>query len=285
MYLSQEQLYSAHDESFDSISFLDKLQYLDESDCTFTPNMVNIFYNERLDKDLIKLEQFVKYSDQNGIDDAGYAINSVCEANHVPFSNIGFIVDEASVLEDNDIMQTSIQLKENGFQILISPESDNSLYYQELNEALEMDSNYTFEESVNLLAYCEEFAPIKAAKDFGSKVYDKVTDIGSSIGNRISKNYENVKNFITSSPKVLSKKLASIRKAIGEKQKQLSRAAGDAKVFIKRQIDKLKKAYNIVKSKLVKVKDNVVDGAKRLKNAVFNSVRKGNPGKVRPEEM
>lgn len=272
MYLSQENLYSAHNEAFDTVSFLNKLEYLDESDCSYTPSMVNVFYNNRLDKDLIKLEQFVQYADINGISDAGYAISSVCESNRISVSNIGFVVDEASVLADDDLVETSKFLRENGFQVLITPESDDSLYYQELNEALDMDANYTFEDSINLLTYCEEFSPIKSIRDFGGKVYDKAADIGNSIKNRVSKNYNDIKDAVTSSPKILSRKLASIRKAIDEKQKQLSKTAGDAKVFLQRQIDKLKKAYKIVKSKLVSAKNTVVNKAKDAGNWVSNKV-------------
>lgn len=272
MYLSQENLYSAHNEAFDTLSFLNKLEYLDESDCSYTPSMVNVFYNNRLDKELIKLEQFVQYADINGISDAGYAISSVCESNRVSLSNIGFVVDEASVLADDDLVETSKFLRENGFQVVVTPESDDSLYYQELNEALDMDANYTFEDSINLLAYCEEFSPIKAIRDFGGKVYDKAADIGNSIKNRVSKNYNDIKDAITSSPKILSRKLASIRKAINEKQKQLSKAAGDAKIFLQRQIGKLKKAYSIVKSKLVSAKNTVVNKAKDAGNWVSNKV-------------
>lgn len=285
MYLSQENLYSAYDESFDSVAMLDKLNYLDESDCSYNPTMVNIFYNSKLDKDLIKLEQFAQYADYNGISDAGYAISSVCESNNVPLSNIGFVVDEASILADDYLMETSKLLRENGFKVVVTPESDESYFYQQLNEALEMDANYTFEDSVNLLAYCEEFSPIKTIKDFGGKVYDKAASIGSSIKNRVSKNYNDIKDFVTSSPKVLSKKLASIRKAISEKQNQLSRAAGDAKVFIKRQIGKLKNAYNIVKKKLVSAKNSVVRTVGKVRKAVFSSNEKTNPSKVRPETM
>lgn len=272
MYLSQENLYSAHNEAFDTVSFLNKLEYLDESDCSYTPSMVNVFYNNRLDKDLIKLEQFVQYADINGISDAGYAISSVCESNRVSLSNIGFVVDEASVLADDDLVETSKFLRENGFQVVVTPESDDSLYYQELNEALDMDANYAFEDSINLLAYCEEFSPIKAIRDFGGKVYDKAADIGNSIKNRVSKNYNDIKDAVTSSPKILSRKLASIRKAIDGKQKQLSKAAGDAKIFLQRQIGKLKKAYNIVKSKLASAKDTVVNKAKDAGNWVSNKV-------------
>lgn len=273
MYLSHEKLYNAYNESFDISHFLDTLTYLDESDCPYTPNMVNIFYNNRLDKDLIKLEHFVEYANANSIDDAGYAISTVCEANNVALVNIGFVVDESSVLADDEIMEASKLLRENGFSVLVCPESDDSYFYQELNEALDMDAEYTFEESVNLLAYCEEFAPIETIKDFGGKVYDKAADIGSSIKKRVTKNYNNAKEFVTSSPKVLSRKLASIRKAISEKTSQLSRAAGDAKVFLKRQIDKLKKAYKVVKAKLVKAKDAVVDTAGKAKDKVVNTAK------------
>lgn len=274
MYLSQENLYSAHNEAFDTVSFLNKLEYLDESDCSYTPSMVNVFYNNRLDKDLIKLEQFVQYADINGISDAGYAISSVCESNRVDLSNIGFVVSEASVLADDDLVETSKFLRENGFQVLVTPEPDDSLYYQELNEALDMDANYTFEDSINLLAYCEEYAPIKAIKDFGGKVYDKAADIGNSIKTRVSKNYNDIKDAVTSSPKILSRKLASIRKAINEKQNQLSKAAGDAKIFLQRQIGKLKKAYNIVKSKLASAKDTVVKTASNAKNTVVKGIKR-----------
>lgn len=284
----------------DFMDLIDNLEYITESESSYPAVMVPIQYNSRLDKDLVHLEDFVRYADCNDIDDGGYALASVCEANGISTSNIGFMVNEASIYADDDIYNTAKMLRENAYVVAISPVSDESTYYRELEEALEMDDNCnTFETSPNLMAYCEVFDNIRnsvsngidKAKDYVGNAYDsakqKASDISSkisntvsnavtSVGNRVKRNVGNIKSFASGSINKLSNKLAAIRKAIGNNVSKLGRAAGNVKAGIQNRISKLKDAASNVWNKIVALKNRAADGisnaASTVKNKASNAV-------------
>ena len=241
---------------------LESLMTFNEHESLYLPTMVNIVYNNRLDKDLIKLESFMEYADMNNVDDAGRAIYDVCMANRVSIRDIGFMVEEASILADDDILATSKQLKENGIPVFIEPISTDSTYYRALEDAIELDENYSFENSYNFIAYCEAFAPI-----------DKAKEIGSAIKDRVSKNFNSIKSTLSEAPENLAKKLSAIKKMISEKNKKLRNAAGNAKIVLKNQISKLKKGFSIVKEKLAKAKNAIVDTAGKAKDKVVTGAK------------
>lgn len=237
----------------ESNSFLNDLEYITESENVYPAVAVPIHYNERLDRDLIHLENFMLFGERNGIDDCGQAIAIVCEENKVPLTNIGFVVNEASLYEDEEIASTANILKENGIPVVVAPISSTSCYYRELAEALELDKDCsTFEESVNLQMYCEGVM---------DDIKNKVSSGYDAVKNRVSTNIKNAKDFFSTSAnatsKSLSNKLASIRRTLSEKMSKLRSASGDAKVFLQRQVDKLKSAYQAVKDKLSSAKGSV----------------------------
>lgn len=247
----------------DTVSFIESMEYLDEYESTFDPSMVSIVYNNRLDKELIKLENFVEYADSNYIDDGGEAIANVCKENNVLVKDIGFMVEESSVLEDTNIFTTAKQLRENGFLVVINPMNRESIYYQALEEAVTLDDNYsTYADSTHLISYCEEFAPLEKAKE-----------IGRAIKKRAGENYDKIKSTLSEAPNKLAKKLSAIKTMIAEKNKALRTAAGDAKVKIKNQISKLKDAFGVVKKKLIAAKDTVVRTAGKAKDTVVSGAK------------
>lgn len=276
------------EESMDLLGLLDNLEYVAESESNYPAIMVPIQYNSRLDKDLVHLEDFVRYADYNDIDDGGYALATVCEANGVSTGNIGFVVNEASIYADDDLYNTAKMLRENAYVVAIAPISEDSTYYRELEEALELDDEYgTFEESVNLLAYCEAFETIgngvnkakesisnvyNSAKEKMSSVGDSISNAASGVANRVKTNAKNVKNFFSGSINKLSNKLAAIRKAIGNNVAKLGRAAGSVKDGIKNRISKLKDAASSVWSKIVSLKNKAVDGVSNAASTVKNKV-------------
>lgn len=246
----------------DTLNFLESMEYLDYHESYYDPTMVNIIYNQRFDKDLIKLESFIEYADSNDIDDGGYAISKVCQENQVLLNNIGFVVEEASVLADDNVFNTAKQLRENGYMVVVEPMSKESYYYQSLDEAMTLDEGKDFERSYNLIAFCEKFDPIGKAKE-----------VGKSIGNKISSRYNQIKDTFSEAPKNLAKKLSAIKAMIADKNKKLRTAAGDAKVAIKNQISKLKKAFDVVKDKLVSAKDSAVKAVGNAKDTVVSKAK------------
>lgn len=222
-------------ESLDILDHMDNVSF-SMNDAKYVPVQRNL----DIDKDLIHIENLVTYAESADIDDAGIAIANVCHVNKLDLNDIGFIVNESTLLYDFDCLELVKVLKENAFPICVTKESTNSVYYKELEKALALDEGYDgFENSVNILAFCEEFPPLDYAKK-----------AASTVGGHISTNVNNVKEFVSSSPKKLASKLSVLKNMIASKTEQLKSATGSIRATLSQQIDKLKSAYNSVKEKL-----------------------------------
>ena len=230
----------------EATSFLDSIERLSLDEAAFTPFQVNVRHNQRLGQDLVQLESFLSFAQANGIDDAGFALHKVCEANEVPRDALAFLANEENLLADDELIETFSELKEAGFPVHVAAISDGSPYYLRLLEAISLDQAYdTYEDSPNLRSYVNE------------SIIDDVKAKASSAAST-------VKEKASGGAKAVASKLASVRKEIAKKSSELLKATGPAKVFIKRQIDKLKSAAKELKVKLAGAKNSI--GAK-LSNA------------------
>lgn len=210
------------------LMLLDQLDSLSEADnmSAYPPSMVTITHVNRLDQDLIRLESFMHYSQTNGISDGGLAIAKVCEACKCPVEKIGFMVSEANLYADDELMDTMVQISDAGFPVHLIEESEVSVYYTKLKEALVMDDPYeNLSECENLKKYCS-----------------------TSLFNEAS---------IGEAKEAIAKKLAAVRKAIAEKITAMQNANGANKAFLAKQLDKLKAMANNLKGRLVDAKNNV----------------------------
>ena len=234
----------------EATAFLDSLEPLSLDESTFTPEFVNVRHNPRLGQDLVQLESFLNYAQANGIDDAGLALHRVCEANEVPRDSLAFLANEENLLADDELLETFVQMREAGFPVHIARISDDSPYYRKLLEAISLDEAYdTYAESPNLIHYVNE-SIIDDAKA-------KISGAAGAVRDKVSGAVNSVKGAASDGAKAVSSKLASIRKEIAKKSSEMVKATGPAKVFIKKQIDKLKDAAKSLKGKLVSAKDVV----------------------------
>ena len=243
-----------------ALDLLDRMAYLNES--TYDPMCVQVRFNDRLEKDLIMLESFCEFADSNGIHDAGEAIAYICESNHISPNNIGFYVEETSCIADDNITEVAYLLMENGYGVYAAPISSSSVYYRELEEALALDEQCaTWEDCVNLQAYCEE--------NIFEKASNKVGDARDWVKERVSRNYKNAKETMSSGVDALSKKYAAAKQKVSELASQVRRAAGDAKAFLLQKLDKAKAVMKSIGDKLAAAKNKVVDTASSAKKRVF----------------
>lgn len=248
MLISQSQLFG---EATAFLNEMDRLEY-DDYENIYPATMVNITHNPRLSKDLIQLESFLQYGQLNGIDDGGYAIYRVCEANEVPLDNLAFTVHEENLYIDPMLLNTCIDLSESNFEIFISPISSDSIFYTRLTEALQYDMAYDgYENSPNLQAYVNE-------------------SILDTARTKVESGAKKVKGAVSGGVKEVAGKLASIRKQISEKTKKLWSSTGTAKVAIKRQIDKLKGALKALGQKAGHLKDAAVSKVKSIGSSIGN---------------
>ena len=228
----------------DSFDFLDNVEYLDES-APYSAGMVPIVYNQRLDQEMIQLESMVDYALTNGISNASEALRSICEENQAHMNKISFVVNEYSVLADSEMADTVYQLRENGYLVNIQPISSESIYYTKLQEALKLDDQFDdYENSAHIIQYVNENVFEDAS--------NKASEVWNSAKGHVSKNWNNMKKFASETKENMAKKYSAIKKTISEKAAKAKKATGDAKVFLLKQIDKLKKAARDLKEKISK---------------------------------
>ena len=239
-------LYSANQLTPTSVSVLESLQYLTEAESKYDPCMVSIKNSRRLDQDMIRLESVRDYVLDSGINNVVDVIHNICEANLISTNKIAFMVNEASLYEDDELANTAYQLLEHGFNVNIAQLSSDNIYYRALDEALRLDQYAeTFEESYNLQDYVFNENIIKDG-------YQKVKDT-------VSRNVDNMKDFYNDTKKGISNKLAALSKKIKELTAKATTLTGSAKKTINKQINKLKAAYNAAKKKAVSMKNTAVD--------------------------
>ena len=239
-------LYSANQLTPTPASVLESLCYLTEAESKYDPCMVPIKNSRRLDQDMIRLESVRDYVLDSGINNVVDVIHNICEANLISTNKVAFMVNEASLYEDDELANTAYQLLEHGFNVNIAQLSSDNIYYRALDEALRLDQYAeTFEESYNLQDYVFNENIIKDG-------YQKVKDT-------VSRNVDNMKDFYNDTKKGISNKLAALSKKIKELTAKATTLTGSAKETINKQINKLKAAYQAAKKKAVSMKDTVVN--------------------------
>ena len=252
-------LYSANQLTPTPTSVLESLQYLTEAESKYDPCMVSIKNSRRLDQDMIRLESVRDYVLDSGINNVVDVIHNICEANLISTNKIAFMVNEASLYEDDELANTVSQLLEHGFNVNIAQLSSDNIYYRALDEALRLDQYAeTFEESYNLQDYVFNENIIKDG-------YQKVKDT-------VSRNVDNMKDFYDDTKKSISNKLAALSKKIKELTAKAKTLTGTAKETINKQINKLKAAYQAAKKKAVSMKNTAVDKATKAGQFVKNKV-------------
>ena len=244
----------------EATAFLDTLYRIPLSENAFPAKMVNVRHNPRLGRDLIQLESFLKFGQINGINDGGYAVHLICEANEVPSTIfIAFAVNEENLFLDTSLLETYCQLKNSNFNVYVSPISEYSPFCTKLQEALLYDDAYPdYASSPNLQRYVRE------------SVLDDTKD-------SLTKGVNNAKSAVQGGSKEVAGKLASIRKEIATKTAKMATATGSAKVKLSQQINKLKSASKELTSGISRGVGSVAHKAegvaKSVKNAVGNAKR------------
>lgn len=256
MLLKESDLYGSND--FD---FIESLDSLSESEMIYTANMVPIRHIDRLNRNLIQLEEFVKYGTSNGITNGHKAIGAVCEASMISNdSTIGFVVNEASLYEDDELVEITQSIKEAGYKVYITPVSENSIYYQQLMEAFNKDFEAeSFKDSYHLQAYCEG-----TIKDNLNKIKYAVGGVGNRAGqnmirikNHIQDGANTVKSAATTagdSVKTLANKYSAAKQAVRNFTDKASKAPESLKQTANNTLQKAKDTATTIKNKLVAAK-------------------------------
>ena len=132
------------------LNLLESMKYIEPVN---SPAMVPVVENARIGANVVALEDIMKFSESNGIEDLGYALSCVCEASNVDKSTIAFSIQEESLIGYqyySDIVQDI--LSEN-VDVFVSPISRDSTVYQLAESAVsyleEYDDDSLLEAFVN----------------------------------------------------------------------------------------------------------------------------------------
>ena len=132
------------------LNLLESMQYIEPIN---SPAMVPIVENARIGANVVALEDIMKFSESNGIEDLGYAITMVCEASDVDKSTIAFSIKEESLIGYQGYSNIVRDILSENVDVFVSPISRESTVYQLAESAIsyleEYDNDYLLEAFVN----------------------------------------------------------------------------------------------------------------------------------------
>ena len=242
MLFKQEDIAKPIDEAAE---LLESSQFLSEAESSYHPFMIPIRESKEYEANVVKIEDLVEYSMANGITDAGYAIDKVCEANEISADTLAFSIDEANAIYDEEMLDTALVLKEAGAAVLVAPMS-------------RLDPMYQITESVvDLMMECTDTEHEEAADSlfeaFIMDDYDTVFAEAAIVG-KVKTNASGVKASVSAksanAKKAASEKMAALReklRALKEKSKGLT---GKAKEKCLAAIEKVKQSIAFLKNKV-----------------------------------
>lgn len=289
-------LYTNRDLQLNNLNAISRLlenaNYLNEQECIYRPEMVPIRENSRIQRDIIRLEDFVDFALANGITEGGYALAQICEASGVSQDNIVFSVDEVSVLEDFEMEDTVRKLLEAGQEVYACPVSSNDISYilaesvvNAADACLDNDNedycDYLLEAYINdkfdiLLSeqYIIEGVLDKIKDTVGSGI-DSIKDKASKARDFIADKAGNVKDHIFAAGRKIKGYGSDAYDKVGELKDKLSTSAGNAKNWTARKISSLKtiarEKYNSGKKGLEAFKNKAADFGGNIKGKASNA--------------
>ena len=255
MLFKQNELVNPLDEA---AQLLESSQFLNESESAYQPYMVPIRESKQYGSNLIKVEDLVEYSLANGIIDANYAIDSVCEANDIERDTIAFSIDESIAIYDEEMLDTARCLREAGYSVMVAPISNMNPVYQLVESVVDAMAEYTYTENED---YCDSLFEALISDDYDTvfseaAILDKAKAGAKSIKNSVVSGAKNAKKFASDKLAALRKKYRELKakaaSATGSAKKKFLAAAAKVKQGIDHLVAKGKSAVNTVTSKFKK---------------------------------
>ena len=123
MLITESQLGTGFSRS--GMSLLENMSYLTEEESQYHAAMVPIVENARIGANVVALEDIMKFSESNGIEDLGYALSCVCEASGIEANTIAFSVQEESIILGEEAAYLAKDIMNEGINIFAVPTSQN----------------------------------------------------------------------------------------------------------------------------------------------------------------
>lgn len=249
MLFKQNDLVSSIDEA---TALLEDACFLNEAESSYHPYMIPVRESKQYEANVIKIEDLVEYSMANGITDAQYAIDQVCEANDITADTLAFSIDEANAFYDEEMLDTAVALKEAGAAVVVAPISRLDPMYQATDivvDAMMECTGTEYEEHADALF-----------EAFVMDDYDTVFDEGSLACKVTGKNYAaGTKATLTAkaanAKKAASEKMAALREKLRSLKEKAKGLTGKAKEKANAAIAKCKQAIDFLKQKVSRKKE------------------------------
>ena len=119
------------------MSLLENMSYLTEEESQYHAAMVPIVENTTIGANVVALEDIMKFSESNGIEDLGYALSMVCEASHIEANTVAFSVQETSIIADQDVANLVSDIMNEGAPIVAVPLSSYDPAYTLAESAID----------------------------------------------------------------------------------------------------------------------------------------------------
>ena len=133
-----------------SLNLLESMQYIEPVN---SPAMVPVVENARIGANVVALEDIMKFSESNGIEDLGYALSCVCEASGIEANTIAFSVQEENLIGYQYYSDMVQDILSENVDVFVSPISRESTVYQLAESAIsyleEYDDDRLLEAFVN----------------------------------------------------------------------------------------------------------------------------------------
>lgn len=118
-----------------NFNILDEMVYLGES--VYSPAMVPIVENSEVGANLVRLEDVMAFSEANGIEDLGYALQLVCEADNVDPSTVAFTVQSTNVIVNENVADITKGIMEAGVTIYAIPVNEHCVESKMVDMAID----------------------------------------------------------------------------------------------------------------------------------------------------
>jgi hypothetical protein len=247
MLFKQSELSSSLDEA---TSLLEDSMFLNESESSYHPYMIPIRESKEYDANIVKIEDLVEYSMANGITDAQYAIDQVCEANDIDINTLAFSIDEVSAYYDEEMLDTALALKEAGAGVIVAPISRMDPMYQLTESVVDTMVECTGTEDEEIAdALFEAFIMDDYDTVFSeAAIVDRIKSKGSAVKASVSAKMANAK-------KAASEKMASLREKMRALKERAKTLTGKAKEKCLAAIEKCKQGIAFIKQKISRKKE------------------------------
>lgn len=247
MLFKQEDLTTPVDEA---ATLLEESMYLNDAESSYHPYMIPVRESKQYEANVVKIEDLVEYSMANGITEAQYAIDQVCEANEISVDTLAFSIDEANAFYDEEMLDTAVQLREAGAAVVVAPISHLDPMYQITEAVVDTMMECTGTEDEEAAdALFEAFIMDDYDSVFAeAAIVEKVKTKGAAVKASVSAKASNAK-------KAGSEKLAALREKLRSLKEKAKGLTGKAKEKANADIAKCKQAIEFLKQKMSKKKE------------------------------